>query len=62
MPQALLDAVTKYMNAGHNQYAPMAGALPLREAIAETAPVGWGQATTPTLVTPNTCELRPRAE
>ncbi len=34
-PRALLDAVTKHMNAGHNQYAPMAGALSLREAIAE---------------------------
>lgn len=34
-PQALLDQVAKHMRDGHNQYAPMAGALPLREAIAE---------------------------
>ena len=34
-PQALLDQVAKHMRAGHNQYAPMAGVLPLREAIAE---------------------------
>ena len=30
------------MNAGHNQYAPMAGALPLREAIAEKAETLYG--------------------
>jgi methionine transaminase len=41
-PQALLDAVTKHMNAGHNQYAPMAGALPLREAIAEKVEMLYG--------------------
>jgi methionine aminotransferase len=34
-PTELLDAVDRHMRAGHNQYAPMAGALPLREAIAE---------------------------
>lgn len=33
-PSALYDLVAKHMHAGHNQYAPMAGALPLREAIA----------------------------
>lgn len=33
-PPALFDLVAKHMHAGHNQYAPMAGALPLREAIA----------------------------
>src|SRR6266436_6216935 len=31
----LLDHVTHYMRAGHNQYAPMTGVAPLREAIAE---------------------------
>lgn len=31
---ALLDAVTEAMRAGHNQYAPMAGIQPLREAVA----------------------------
>jgi len=31
----LIDAVTQSMKAGNNQYAPMAGILPLREVIAE---------------------------
>ncbi len=31
---ALVDAVTRHMRAGRNQYAPMQGVLPLREAIA----------------------------
>jgi len=30
----LIEAVTRYMRAGHNQYAPMPGVLALREAIA----------------------------
>lgn len=30
----LLDAVTAAMQAGHNQYPPMPGAVPLREAVA----------------------------
>lgn len=34
-PPRLLERVGHYMGAGYNQYAPMAGALPLREAIAE---------------------------
>jgi methionine aminotransferase len=34
-PKELLDAVERHMRAGDNQYAPMAGALSLREAIAE---------------------------
>jgi methionine aminotransferase len=34
-PSELLAAVDRHMRAGDNQYAPMAGALPLREAIAE---------------------------
>ena len=29
----LVDAVARYMRAGHNQYAPMPGVLPLREAL-----------------------------
>ena len=41
-PQALFDLVAKHMNAGANQYAPMAGALPLREAIAEKVAVLYG--------------------
>ncbi len=31
----LSELVTKSMQAGHNQYAPMGGAMPLREAIAK---------------------------
>ena len=35
MDEALGEAVAKAMRDGHNQYAPMPGHLPLREAIAE---------------------------
>src|SRR5688500_16613009 len=31
----LLDLVTHYLRTGHNQYAPMMGISPLREALAE---------------------------
>ena len=37
MPEALVDLVTKAMRDGYNQYLPMQGYLPLREAIAEKA-------------------------
>src|SRR4030095_14600078 len=30
----LIDAVARYMREGHNQYAPMPGTIPLREALA----------------------------
>jgi len=33
-PARLVDLVTEHLRAGHNQYAPMAGVLGLREAIA----------------------------
>ncbi|MEH6534900.1 MAG: methionine aminotransferase [Psychroserpens sp.] len=33
--QKLIDAVSKAMNSGYNQYAPMAGSLDLRQAIAK---------------------------
>jgi len=33
--QKLIDLVSKAMNSGHNQYAPMPGLLSLREAIAD---------------------------
>ena len=33
--QKLIDLVTKAMNSGYNQYAPMAGSLELREAISK---------------------------
>ena len=41
-PKELLDAVARHMYAGDNQYAPMAGALPLREAIAEKVAALYG--------------------
>jgi methionine aminotransferase len=33
--QKLIDSVTKAMNSGYNQYAPMAGSLELRKAISK---------------------------
>ncbi|MEP5764971.1 MAG: methionine aminotransferase [Halieaceae bacterium] len=33
-PEALREALGRHVMAGHNQYAPMVGALPLREQIA----------------------------
>jgi methionine aminotransferase len=39
---ALVDAVTRAMRAGHNQYAPMPGVLALREAIARKVQVCYG--------------------
>ena len=36
-PPALYELVARHMRAGANQYAPMAGAAPLREAIAAKA-------------------------
>jgi methionine aminotransferase len=35
MPEALTSLVNKAMNDGYNQYSPMPGWMPLREAIAE---------------------------
>ena len=43
-PPALFDLVAKHMHAGANQYALMAGALPLREAIAEKVAALYGLA------------------
>jgi len=34
VPERLLDALARAMHAGHNQYPPMTGIAPLREAIA----------------------------
>jgi methionine aminotransferase len=41
-PHLLIERVTYHMAAGANQYAPMAGALPLREAIAEKVATLYG--------------------
>ncbi len=40
---ALVDAVARHMRAGHNQYAPMQGVLPLREAIAAKYERSYGR-------------------
>ena len=40
--QKLIDLVTKAMNSGYNQYAPMAGNLELREAIAKKMDALYG--------------------
>jgi methionine aminotransferase len=41
-PPPLFDLVAKHMRAGENQYAPMAGAAPLREAIARKVEALYG--------------------
>jgi methionine aminotransferase len=40
---ALVDAVTRAMREGHNQYAPMPGILPLREALAKKIELLYGR-------------------
>ncbi len=40
---ALLDAVTRAMQAGHNQYPPMSGIAPLREAVARKVAALYGR-------------------
>ena len=40
--KALRDLVTKYINAGLNQYPPMAGVMRLRERISEKAESLYG--------------------
>ena len=40
---ALIDAVAKHMREGRNQYAPMQGVLPLREAIADKYEAIYGR-------------------
>lgn len=39
---ALIERVAYFMRKGHNQYAPMAGVAPLREAIAAKITGMWG--------------------
>jgi methionine aminotransferase len=39
----LIDTVAHYMRSGHNQYAPMPGVLPLREAVAEKIERRYGR-------------------
>jgi methionine aminotransferase len=47
VPCELVDLVAKAMRDGHNQYAPMPGILPLREAIAGTIGTTYGRETNP---------------
>ena len=42
VPEALVDALTKAMREGKNQYAPMMGIPALREAIAEKTEACYG--------------------
>lgn len=42
VPPFLVEAVTRAMAQGHNQYAPMAGIAPLREAIADKIAALYG--------------------
>ena len=44
VPQRLVDELDAAMRAGHNQYAPMAGCLPLRAAIAAKVEALYGTA------------------
>ncbi len=44
---ALLDAVNEAMRSGHNQYPPMAGILPLRQAVADKVNKLYGHAYDP---------------
>src|SRR5574343_518189 len=44
---ALVDAVTRAMQAGHNQYPPMAGIPALREAVAQKIQALHGRAYDP---------------
>jgi len=46
-PQALVDRVTYHMNAGHNQYPPMAGVVRLREQIARKTESLYGRKLSP---------------
>ncbi len=46
-PQRLLDLVTTHVNLRHNQYPPMMGIAPLREAIATKAASLYGAAVDP---------------
>jgi methionine aminotransferase len=58
-PQALRDAVTRHVNAGHNQYAPLAGVPALRQGIAAKVESLYGRRTDPDreiVVTPGATE------
>ena len=39
----LVESVARYMRAGHNQYAPMPGVAPLRQALASKIELLYGR-------------------
>ncbi|HAC25910.1 MAG TPA: aminotransferase, partial [Cytophagales bacterium] len=45
--RVLIDLIHQKMVDGHNQYAPMPGVLPLRQAIAQTVQETYGRAVDP---------------
>jgi len=47
VPEALIDSLNKAMRDGKNQYAPMMGILPLREAIAAKTEACYGHKACP---------------
>ena len=47
VPQRLVDELDAAMRAGHNQYAPMTGVAPLRQAIAEKVLSCYGREVNP---------------
>ena len=47
VPEVLVDALDRAMREGRNQYAPMMGVLPLREAIAEKTLACYGASVCP---------------
>ncbi|MBD9480084.1 pyridoxal phosphate-dependent aminotransferase [Pseudoxanthomonas sp. PXM02] len=47
VPQRLVDELDAAMRAGHNQYAPMTGVAPLRQAIAEKVLRCYGREVNP---------------
>ena len=46
-PGRLIELVDRHLGAGHNQYAPMPGVLPLREAIAREVDCRYGVSVDP---------------
>lgn len=54
-PERLRELVAHHASAKHNQYAPMAGAVPLREAIARKLARHYGRAASPDAEITVTC-------
>ena len=54
-PERLRELVSRHLGLRHNQYAPMAGAAPLREAIAVKLKRHYGRSTSPDAEITVTC-------